>query len=101
MATILNNTRFPMPISGRGFAGIRLALGVSQNSLAKELGVFAATLARWEASDEPLADEWRAKWQAALKACAARRMRDLARLGLRTSDLPTQGLGRLLALYTA
>jgi transcriptional regulator with XRE-family HTH domain len=101
MATILNTTNMPAPTSGKAAARLRLALGVTQNAVARHMGVFAATLARWEASDEPLSAEYRAKWHAALKACAQLRLRDCAKLGIHPADLPTAGLGRLLRLYTA
>lgn len=91
----------PMPTSGREAAALRLALGVSQNAVARELGMATATYARWEASSAPLPQERREQWQGALKACAAHRMRDLARLGLRTTDLPSLPLARLLRLLTA
>ncbi len=87
------------PTTGRQFAALRISLGLSGNAVANALGVFATTLARLEASSQPLPAIRRDAWLTAIRRGTARRMRDLQRLGLSPADLPTNGLGELLAIY--
>ncbi len=86
-------------MTGRQLAALRLALGVTQNALAARMGTYPSTLTRWEASAETLAPETVARWQNALRICALARRRELARIGLKLADLPTQSLATLLARY--
>ncbi len=90
-----------VPATGRQFAALRLALGISSNRVATELGVFATSLARRETSAKPLDVDLRMVWLAAIRRATAARMRDLQRLGLSPADLPTNGLATLLAVYSA
>lgn len=94
-----------IPTDGRGFAALRLALSISQWALAKELGWHASTLAHREASAEPLSDDKRAYWLAALRRAATHQYdalhHDLRKVGLHISDLPGAGLGALLTALQA
>lgn len=76
------------PASGRDFARLRLALGLSLSQVARLMGTTHHSIQRWEQNCGPVDPERATRWHAALATLAAQRSVTLAEQGPRLQDLP-------------
>lgn len=73
--------------TGRTYALMRLAAGVSLRAVAAALGVAPETLRHWEIGRAPLPADRAAAWSQAIAHVLAARERELARAGFTRRDL--------------
>ncbi len=83
--------------TGREFAVLRFALGLSLRRVATEFGCAPDFLSRRERDVGELELRERKRWLAILRRCAGERASELARHGFEVADLQHSELGRLLA----